>query len=250
MGHLNKVLDILEIFLNQKGEISLVELAKLSGLNISTTYRIASGLVKRDYLRQAHKRGKYSLGVKFLEFGIIAKDSIKIAELATPFMESLNKVTGESVNLSILHENEGVYIGHIESSHTLRTFTQVGNRVPLYATGTGKVFLANMTEEEVDRYFDSNGLTSYTDKTITDLNRLKKQLSVIKREDIALDEEEMNRGVKCIASPLRDWNGKVVAAISISGPSTRLSDKRLEELKPLIKNCALKISRTIGYQGE
>jgi len=250
MGTVEKVLDILEVFLNQQREISISELANLSRLNISTVHHITSMLVNRGYLSQAHKRGKYSIGVKFLEFGSIARNSIKIANLAIPFLEELNKVTDESVNLAILDSNEAVYIEHIESSHTLRTFTEVGNRVPLYCTGVGKVLLAHMTEEELERFFNSNRLISYTDNTITDLSQLKKQLTVIKHEGIAIDKEEMESGVKCIASPVRDWNGNIVAAISISGPSTRLTSKRMEELRSLIKSSASKISRAMGYKGE
>jgi len=250
MGTTEKLFDILEVFLNQQGEFGLVELANLSRLNISTAYRIASVLVKRGYLSQARKRGKYSIGVKFLEFGVIAKRTIKIADLSIPFLEKLNKVTDESVNLAILDSNEVVYIERVESSHALRIFTQVGNRVPLHSTGVGKVLLAHMTEEEMERFFNSNCLISYTDNTITDLSRLKKQLSVIKRKGVAMDNEEMELGVKCVASPVRDWNGNVVAAISISGPSARLTSKRMEELRPLIKSCALEISRAMGYKGE
>lgn len=248
-GTVEKVLSILEVCLNQEGEIGLSELANLSRLNISTVHRITSILVNRGYLKQRQRRGQYSLGLKFLEFSSAIKSTMKIREVALPFLEKLNKVVGESVNLAILDSNKAVYIEHIESGQNLRIFTQVGNRVPLHCTGVGKVLLAHMREEEID-FCLSKRLTSYTDSTITDLSELKKELLITKREGVATDAGELELGVRCVASPLKDWNGNVVAAVSVSGPSARLSDERVKELGPLVKSCGLEISRAMGYTGE
>lgn len=249
MGTVEKVLDILEVCLNQEGEIGITSLADLSRLNISTAHRISSILVKRGYLKHEQRRGQYSLGLKFLEFSTAIKGRMRTKEIARRFLEKLHKAVAESVNLAILDSNEVVYIDQIESNQSLRIFTQVGNRVPLHSTGMGKIFLAHMREEEMD-FLISKGLGSYTDNTVTDPNQLKKQLVIAKREGVAYDEEEMEIGVKCVASPVKDWNGNVVAAVSVSGPSPRLSTKRMRELRPLVKSCGLEISRAMGYMGE
>lgn len=248
MKTIEKVFDVLEVFLKKHNDIGIVELANLSNLNISTTHRIASTLVKRGYLNQHRRRGKYALGPKLFEFGSIIKKRMKIGDVAFPFLDRLNRVVDESVNLAILDRSEAVYIEHVESSHVLlRIFTQVGNRVPLHCTGVGKVFLAHMREPEVERCMTNHGLVRCTQNTITDFNKLKKELAIVRRDGVATDDEETEVGVRCIAAPVRNGDGSVVASISISGPSARLNDKRVQELKPLVKNCALDISRAMGF---
>jgi DNA-binding IclR family transcriptional regulator len=156
---------------------------------------------------------------------------------------------GESVNLAILDSDEVVYIEHIASHHSLRTFTQIGNRVPCYCTGVGKILLAYLPTEKVDAIVGKK-LHRYTNNTIADVDTLKKQLLTIKQTDLAVDNEENEIGVSCIAAPVKDFNGDAIAAISVSGPSVRLSAQRLLDLGPLVKGCALKISREMGYMGE
>lgn len=250
MKTVEKTLDILETFLKQEGEIGITELANLNGLNISTAYRIAFTLVNRGYLNQQQRRGKYSLSPKLLQFGSIIKKGMKIGDVAFPFLERLNKMVDESVNLAILDTDEVTYIEHIEPSHNLRMFTQVGNRLPLHCTGMGKVFLAQMNDNDLKRYLNSKGLPYRTENTITDSSKLKEELVIIKREDIATDDGETEPGVKCVASPVKDSDGNVIAAISVSGPSARLNSERIREIKLLVKSCALEISRATGYGGE
>jgi len=235
--------------LKQEGEIGVSELARLSGLNVSTTYRIASTFVKRGYLSRRQPRGKYSIGLKLVEFGSAVKRTIKVRDMALPVLERLNEIAGESVNLAVLDSNEAVYIEHIESHYDLRMFTEVGNRVPLYCTGVGKVLLAYRGEEEVEQYLNGHNLTSYTKNTITDIAKLRSELAAVRREGIAVDDEEKELGVKCVATPVKDRNGNVVAALSVSGPSARLTSGKVRKLKSLVKDFGLEISRKMGYGG-
>lgn len=250
MSTIEKALDILEIFLDHDDELSLSELANLCQLNIATAHRTVLTLVKRGYLNQKQKRQKYSLSTKFLQYSNVLGRRMKIRDIASPILDALNKMVGESVNIAILDRNEAVYIDHIETNKSLRIFTQVGNRVPLYCTGVGKVFLAYMGDEELEKALNSDGLLPHTPNTITDIERIKQELEKVKQEGIATDDEEMEIGVKCIASPVKSSTGGVVAALSVSGPSARLNSKRVSEIKPLVKSCALEISRALGYQTE
>jgi DNA-binding IclR family transcriptional regulator len=250
MTTIGKALDVLEIFLARDDEIGLSELASLSGLNVTTTHRIVLTLVKRGYLSQKQKRQKYSLSTKFLQYSNVLSRRMKIRDIAFPIVDALNKMVGESVNIAILDRNEVVYIEHIESSKSLRIFTQVGNRVPLYCTGVGKIFLANMTDEELGKALSSTDLLPRTVNTITDIERLKQELELVKTEDVAADNEEIEIGVKCIASPVRNREGSIIAAISVSGPTARLSNKRVNEIKTLVKSCAAEVSRALGYNTE
>lgn len=250
MKTIEKTLDVLEVFLRQKDKIGLVELANLSGLNISTVHRIASTFVKRGYLDQQQKGEKYSLSPKLLQFGNIIRKRMQIGDLAKPYLHKLNKITDENVNLAILNIDGAIFIESIESSRSLRLFLQLGAIEPLHCCAVGKVFLAHMREEELERYLKRKGLPRYTENTISDVNKLKQELSIIKREGIAIDNEEFELGARCIGSPIKDANGNVAAAVSISAPSTRLHSERVEELKPLVKSCGLEVSRAIGYRDE
>ncbi len=250
MKTVEKTIDILEVFLKQGDEFGIVELANLSGLNISTAHRIASALVKRGYLNQQRKGERYSLSPKLLQFSSIIRKRMKIGDVALPFLYKLNKIIDENVNLAILDADGAVFIEVVESSHYLRPFPQLGAKEPLHCTAVGKVFLAHMRDEELEKFLNSNDLPYSTENTIRDASKLKQELPVIKREGTAIDNEEFVPGVKCVASPIKDVDGDVVAAISISAPSARLYSERVEELKPLVKRCALAISQAMGYMGE
>ncbi|GAH23915.1 unnamed protein product [marine sediment metagenome] len=168
--------------------------------------------------------------------------------MALPFLELLNKMIGESVNLAIKDESEVVYIDHIASNQNLWIFTKVGNRVPLHSTGVSKVLLAYINDQEKELYLINRELPKFTESTITDLGRLKEELSQIKQEGVATDEEEFDVGVKCVAAPIKDATGSIVAAISVSGPSVCLNNQRLQELKSIVRTRGLEISQALGYQ--
>jgi IclR family KDG regulon transcriptional repressor len=254
MRTVEKTLTILEAFLDHREEeIGITRLVELTGLNVSTIHRIASVLVKKGYLSQGHRRAKYSLGPKFLQFGGIATSRMKIRDTALPFLVGLNRVVNESVNLAVIESGEAVYahcIEPLEPGYKLRIFTQVGARVPLYCTGVGKVFLAYMSETERERYLSSATFPQHTAKTITDRARLGSELSTVKGHGFAVDDEEMELGVRCLAAPICDFKGDVVAAVSVSGPSTRLTDDKMPDLERLLKHCASDISVAAGYLGQ
>jgi IclR family transcriptional regulator, KDG regulon repressor len=241
-----KAIQILDTFSQVERPIGVTELATLTGLNVSTAYRIANEFAKHGYLQKERKRGKYTVGLKFLKFKSILINKLDIREVAYPFMYKLRAVTGESVNLAIIDGGEAVYIEHIESNRMLRTFTIRGNRVPLYCTGVGKVFCAYMDKEEM-RHLVTGPLKKLTENTITDLPAFEKELAKIKLEGLAMDNGEMEIDVRCIAAPVFDATGITVASVSISGPYTRLSEARLKELKPIVKNYAMEISHAMGF---
>lgn len=249
-GVIIKTCEVLEAFLKEKEtEIGISHLASLTGLRVSTVHRIASTLVGKGYLKQMGKRGKYTLGLKFLEFNNVINRNMRIRDIALPMLEELRMATGESANLAILDHDNVVYIEHVSSNQTLRTFTEVGNRAPLHCTGVGKIFLANMKEEKRS-LLSKKPFTRHTYNTITDFRELEKELSNIKQEGVAIDNGEMDIDVRCIAAPIKDKDGDVITALSISGPYARLNNKRVEELKPLVKSYGLEISRTLGYTAE
>ena len=244
-----RVIDILESFLKEEGEVGLAELANLSKVNISTTHRIVSSLVKRGYLNQPNKRAKYSLSVKLLEFTPFIKDIDRIADVAFPFLVKLNKQVNESIALSVLDRNEVVKIEHVECRQNLRFASPLGTRFPLHCTASGKTLLAGMSEKEVENFLQSKELTRFTENTITNPDRLRAELATIRREGIAVSEKELDLGVTCVAAPIKDGSGKVIAVVTASAPSSRFNSQRISEVRCLMENYALKISKALGYHG-
>ncbi len=248
-GVVDKAIQILDAFANIEKPVGVTELAVLTKLNVSTVHRITSAFANHGYLQKEGKRGKYTIGLKFLKFKSMLMNKLDIRDVAYPFMDKLRTVTGESVNLAILDRGEAVYIEHIESNHTLRTFTTRGNRVPLYCTGVGKVFCAYMNEESM-RHLVTGTFSKLTENTISNFSAFEKEVTKVKFEGLALDNGEMEIDVRCIAAPIINATGNTIAAISISGPYTRLSEERIEELKPLVKHIAMQISEAMGFEGD
>jgi DNA-binding IclR family transcriptional regulator len=247
-----KTLEILEEFLNQPAGITVSKLANLRGLSVSTVHRIVSVLKKKGYVNQRSRRGKYFLGSKFFEFCNILRTAMKIEDVAHPFLKKLNRTVGEFVHLTIMKGNKAVDTEQIPASKRLKLQIEfrLGDELPLYCTAVGKIFLAHMTEEELERYFNTTIIESNTKNTITNPSKLKEQLQVIKKEGVAFDHEEFEVGLSAVASPVKGRNGDVVASIGIAGPTARITTRKMRKLAMIVKSCALDISWALGYEGK
>jgi DNA-binding IclR family transcriptional regulator len=250
MKTLNKAFDILELFLDHSSELSLAEMANLSRLNKTTICRIASTMVKRGYLKQQRKRGKYSLGTKYLDFSGIIKNGMRIRDTALPYLEELSRALKESVILVLWDGREAVLHEIFHARHALKVAPDEGTRMPLHSTASGKIILAYLKDEDLQKIFKGTKLEIFTANTIIDINDLKKHLSRIRQEGIAYDDEEYSKGVRGVSAALRDSQGAIVGTIGAIGPSVRLTRARMRKTVPVIKSCALEISRELGYRGE
>ncbi len=244
----DRALHLLEIMADEKREVELKELCKKTHINTTTLYRLLQTLQNRGFVAQNDYTGRYRLGLKLLHLGHAVIDQIELREVVLPFLQELMEKTGETANLVVLDEGEAVYIDKVESPASLRMFSRIGKRAPAHATGVGKLLLAALSSEKVTEIMKSKGLCKLTENTITSLENLQRELEKIRKNGFAGDNEECEVGAKCIAAPIRDYTNQVVAAVSISGPSARLSDERLNELAEVIKDAAYKISEKIGYQ--
>jgi DNA-binding IclR family transcriptional regulator len=249
MKTLNKAINVIESFLglSTKESMTLSELAKASGLDKSTVNRIAATWVKRGYLKQLEKRGKYSLGTKYFDFSGLIKRRSKIRDIAMPHLLILAQVSKESVIFCILDGQYAAYNEIIPCEFPLKIVPDEGTRVPLYSTGVGKILLAGMTEQEIDNYINNTKLESSTINTITHPDLLRAHIAIIASEEVAFDTEEFYMGVSNVAAGVRNADGKTVAAVGILGPSVRLTRNRMVEMVPHIKKCASDISRDLGY---
>jgi DNA-binding IclR family transcriptional regulator len=244
-----RALHLLEIMADEKREVELTELCKKTHINTTTLYRLLQTLQSRGFIAQNPYTGRYRLGLKLLELGHAVTDQIELRRIALPFLEELTEKTGETANLVILDEGEAIYIEKVESSAPLRMLHRIGKQAPAHATGVGKVLLAALSSEKVTEIIKSKGLCKLTENTITSTENLQEELEKIRENGFAVDNEECEIGAKCIAAPIRDYTKQVVAAISISGPSARLSEPRLNELVKVVKETAYKVSQKIGYSG-
>lgn len=242
-----KAFSILDLFIDKGNELTLEELSNLSGLNKATTRRIALALIECGFLKQAEKRGKYSLGMKFLDFSGAIKKNNAIVAVANPYLIELSHKMNESIQLAVWDGMKAVLCNSYHADHALIVVPDEGTRLIMHNTSLGKVMLAEMPEEQLERYF-GKGLERYTPNTITDLEDLKSHLRTVKKEGVAFDDEEYALGVRGIGAPLKSRGGNLVGAIAIVGPSVRLSRVRMRECIPYVKNCAQEISQELGYR--
>lgn len=244
-----KIIKVLETFLNSnKDEISLSELTELSGLGKPTVSRIVLTLIKLGYLKQPKKRGKYTLGVQLIYLSNLIQRKIKIKKIAMPYLSALFNSVDELVVLNNWDGKNKYLVAEIQVYNRLAVLNVRDHKPALYCTANGKIFLASMTEEELDNYINNTEMVAYTENTITDPNILKSHLILVAKEGIAYSDEEAELGVKSISAGIKQADGKVVSAVSVIAPAVRLTRARMAEFAPLVKKCAMDISKDLGYQ--
>nr|WP_197970039.1 IclR family transcriptional regulator [Mesobacillus harenae] len=243
----SRALDIVTLVSLKKGGLGVTEIAKQIDINKSSVYRILSTLAQYGYIEQDMDTGRYKLGYKFLEISSKLLDSIDIRAEARPYLLELEQVTNEVIHLVVYDQGEVVYIEKLEGNETLRMHSKVGKRAPMHCTSVGKAILANLPSNIVMEILDRKGLPVHTDKTIINKDAFLKELEMVRRKGYALDLEENEYGITCIAVPIFDHLGKAVSAVSISGPSIRMTEERIEQLKAKMLSIGSRISARLGY---
>jgi IclR family KDG regulon transcriptional repressor len=220
----------------------MLELPKSSVHDILTTLH-NDGLVEKD-----GERSYYSLGLRLFELGNMARANLELRRIATPYMRSLNEDLDETVHLTILDGWEVLYIDCFESVKQLRTYSVIGVRAPLHCTAVGKAILAHFSEKQVSQMIKTMGLARFTDNTITDRSTLDRDLTEIRRRGYAVDNAEHEDGVRCVGAPIRNHEAQVIASISVSGPSQRMTVERDSMVGELLTSKTDEISRRLGYR--
>ena len=231
----------------EEEEMGVTELSKKLGLHKNNVFRILATLELRGYIEQNPKTEAYRLGPKVFELGLMFKYQMGLIKHARPVMQELRDRFNETVYLGVLRDVYAVYIDNVETTHTVRVVSRVGTQIPSYATAIGKVQLAYMSQDELEELFKDRRLKAYTPNTITDRDELFEHLRQVAEQGYALDNEEYQEDVKCVGAPIRDYTKYVVAGLSISAPSFRMTDERIKEMIPAVKEAALAISRQLGY---
>jgi len=247
LSSLEKGLRLVEIIAKVKSA-GLRELAAESGFPPSTVHRLLGILTACHFVTQDAGSKKYRLSLKFLELGAVVREDLDVIAVARPHMSALVEATSETVNLAFFDSTEVIYVDQISNSNSLlRMFTRIGTRAPLHCTGVGKARLAGMPDELVAEYWRSAKKQPYTVNTIMDEPALKKELQAIRKLGYAVDNEEMEIGVRCVACLIRQDRAGIVGAVSISGPSSRLTRDGMASFGELVRQTAGRITADLGY---
>ncbi|MGH8650305.1 MAG: IclR family transcriptional regulator [Burkholderiales bacterium] len=224
--------------------VNLKQLATETRLHPSTAHRILAVMVDNRLVDRIEP-GTYRLGIRLLELGNLVKSRISVRQDALPHMHDLHQALRETINLSVRHDDEVIYIERTSGNSSMMRVVQIiGARAPLHITAVGKIFLAEDGPEGCAEYARRTGLPRYTVNTLTDADTLSKELEKIRRLGYALDNEEAEKGVSCIGAGIYNDDGRLVACLSVSAPSDRLDKAWAAQ----VRQTADRISRAIGYQ--
>lgn len=245
MQSLDRALTLLGIMAQTDG-IALSDLAAQAGLAPSSAYRLLQTLAARQYVEFLERDQLWAVGVEAFRTGVAFQRRSNIATVGRGIMHELVHDCGETANIAIFEGGEIVFVSQVESPEPIRAYFRAGERRAVHASGIGKAVLAEMPRRAVERIVAARGLPPFTAKTITDLDRLFAELKIAHVRGWALDDEERNIGMRCIASALFNEFGEPVAGLSISGPVARLNDATVARLGPRVTAAAAEITRLVG----
>ena len=226
--------------LAENGPMGIMELSSSLGYHKSTTHRLVNSLVCLGYIRQDEESLKYSLSLKFLEIGGKILEQTNMAALIHPSLKKLSEQTGETVHLVQREGTEAVYI---------RMVSRVGSRIPLYCSGVGKALLAELSDEEIRAVWEASRIRRLTPYTITSLDELMERVGEVRKNGFAVDDEENEEGVRCIAVSIRDYHKEPVYALSISAPVGRMTGERMKELERDVLEFKKELAKNLGFRG-
>ncbi len=240
-------LDLLEQFHDDVDELGVTELSKRLKLHKNNVFRLLATLESRGYIEQNKATENYRLGLKSLELGQTFIKQMGLLRQAKPILEKLVKECNETSYVAIFKDGYIVYLDVVETDLTVRVVSRVGSRLPAYCTAAGKIHLAFLSDEELEETLPSE-LHEYTPTTFADRAKLKQELKNVVEQGYAIDDEEMDPGVRCVAAPIRDYTRRIVGAVSVSGPSMRFPMERIEkEMIPLVVEAGEELSTRLGY---
>ena len=244
ISSLGKGLRVLEL-LAEHGELGVSAVAAHLGTNRAGCHRFLMSLKDLGYVEKTEE-GRYRLTFKVLELGMKKLERFEIRHTAHPMMQELSRAFGETVNLGLWDGHAIVHLDKINSTEIFRLDSGLGALAPAYCTGLGKAILAFLPRDEVDTYLETVEFEPLTPHTHTSAESLRSELEAIRVEGFALDNEELSIGLRCIGAPVFDYTGRASYALSISGPTHRMSDERIATMSETIRNVCEQLSKKIG----
>ncbi|MGV9991832.1 IclR family transcriptional regulator [Streptomyces sp. NPDC003374] len=245
-----RALDILELFLDGDGTLSAPDIVRRLRLPRTTVHELVTTLAARQYIVPVTGRpGRYRLGVRPYQLGSRYAEQLDLAAEGRQVAQSVAQTCDETVHVAILEDTDVIYIAKVDSTHAVRMVSAAGRRLPAHCTSVGKMLLASLPERELaERIPDGAELAAMTPHSITDPAVLREKLAGIRQRGIAVESRESNPDVSCVAAPVRDRTGQVVAALSISVPMIRWSEERRAELEQLAAKGAAELSERLGHR--
>ncbi len=244
---LDKALQVLHLLARVEDDIELGELAAQAHLPKSTLVRLLATLKGRSFVYQDPTTRRYRLGWGLIHLGKAAERQFDLGKVIRPFLEQLARETGETASLAILDGDHAVYIAQVVSHNIIKGVPPTGSALDLHCTAVGKTLFSFLPEETFERLVRERGLPRRTANTIVNAARLRKELAQVRQQGFAVDDEEAEPGGRCVAAPVYDAQGRVVAAISITGPTSRLTLERLGEYSEVVRGVAARASSALGY---
>lgn len=233
-----RTLRLIEILARSRGPFSITDLAAESELPASTVHRLVQNLMTLGYVTQHQTSKRYGVGRGIADLNRAMLLKYEYSQFVQPYLERLVEETKESASLAALYGPSVIYLNHVESPLLMRVSTPVGTSAPLHATASGKVFLADFSQELLDEVVSFAGLGPHTPKTLRTKQALLDHLATVRERGYAVDDEEYELGARCVAVGLRGSSGAVSSVVSVSGPTVRLTDERIPELAALVKSVA------------
>lgn len=243
---LDRAFNLLEVISGHEYGIALTELAQRTGLPPSTAHRLLKSLEQRGYLRQDEERGLWFIGVKAFVVGSAFIRSRDIVAIARPIMRRLMEDVGESVNLAVLDGDEAIYLSQIECRQMIRAHALPGGRAPLHGSGVGKALLAALPPDRAAALVVPLSMPALTPNTLTTHDSLLAALGTVRCAGYAVDDEEQSLGMRCVAAAVHDENAEPVAAVSVTGPSARVTVERIERLGARVVAAAQEMTDALG----
>jgi IclR family KDG regulon transcriptional repressor len=238
-------LQVLELFSAEKHDWGITEISETLNFYKSTVFDILKTFENRGLMKKDEKTQKYQLEIKMMQIISAILNKMNLKQVALPFMDQLSKKYDESVHLCIAVDDKVLPIMMIESTKLLRSFVSLGESIPLYCTASGKIMLAHWPEDKIENYLKKEKLYKFTDNTITDCNELKEELVQTVKRGYAIDNSEHENEIKCIAGPIKNFNNKVIATISVTGPAVRMDKSGLADIAEDVIDYCKNISEMI-----
>jgi IclR family transcriptional regulator, KDG regulon repressor len=245
---LDRALAILGVLGRRQGDHSLAEVCAALGLHKSTGHRLLTVLEQNHFVEKSPSTGRYRLGLRLFELGSKAIQSLDLREHSRPHLNMVLHETEETVHFCIFDQGEVLYIEKMEPQRSVRMASSVGRRAPAYCTAVGKAIMAELHVDEVDAIVKRWGLKRITENTITTPEALAAELTLIRSQGFAIDNEENEEGVRCVGAAVKDYLGRPVAALSVSGPAFRVSKAKTLIIARSVTRAARALSEELGYK--
>jgi DNA-binding IclR family transcriptional regulator len=243
---INRTFDIIELLSKEPRSIPMTEIGRRLDLHKSTVHRLLTTLRKRGYVEQEEETGNYKLGLGFVELASLYLNSLELKTEALPFLNQLTQMTGQTSFLATMDEAEIVYMDKVETYHSLRRYTIIGKRLPMHATSLGKAMLSGLKDSEIEALYPDKKLAMITKKTIPTFDILMKEIRQIRERGWSIDDEENEKGTRCVGAPVFDYRDRVIAAVSLAWDINVHPDIGWTDYARMVVKCAADISVKMG----